>query len=245
MSHVTTGITAVRTIEFDGGLIVRARSAHADKVVQCYVAGELIDWQGAPAEAVEFVLAGVDETDVVFLLATDPDDARTNYWIDAFPAPAQRGNRIELRTPQTIAPYLPGDRWRVSLAAAGDAQADTVVWEQAFYPGGRRACGWGAEFGGGGFGFDGADAAGFGSTFGCGEFGFDCDTLSWRSDPLPPGSYPYAVAVVDEAGNVSTATAGTMTLDTYARCASDLAVASYDRATDTLTLSFAPSEDLS
>ena len=244
MSYSTSDITEIGTSEFDGGLIVRARSGHADKIVQCYVAGELVDWQSSPAEAVEFVLAGVDESDVVFLLAVDPGDAQRSFWSEAFGTPADRGNRIVLETPQTIAPYCPGDRWRVSLGGAGDAQADTIVWEQPFYPVGRRACGWGAQFGGGGFGFDGVDAAGFGNSFGVGEFGFDCEMLSWRSDPMPSGTYPYEVAVVDEAGNVSAATADTITLDTFARCASALAVQSYDKATDTLTLSFSPSEDL-
>jgi len=244
MSTSTSGITEIRTVEFDGGLIVRARSAHDAKVVQCYVAGELVDWQSAPAEAVEFVLAGVDDCDVVFLLAVDPAEAEVCFWAEAFGTPADRGNRIVIETPRTLVPYLPGDRWRVSLGNTGDAQADAVVWEQPFYPAGRRACGWGAQFGGGGFGFDGVDAAGFGGNFGVGEYGFDCEMLSWRSDPMPPGTYPYEAAVVDEAGNVSAATAGTITLDTFARCASALAVQSYDKATDTLTLSFSPSEDL-
>ena len=245
MSVTPDGITAISTVEFDGGLIVRARSAHTDKVVQCYLAGDLVDWQDSPGEGVEFLLAGVDDTDVVFLLAVDPDEARVDHWADSFTTPAARGNRIELATPQTIVPYLPGDRWRISLGDAEAAQADTVVWEQAFYPGGRRACGWGAEFGNGGFGYDGVDAAGFGNSFGLGEFGFDCEMLNWRSDPLAPGTYPYDVTTLDEAGNASSSTSGSLTLDTYARSASALAVQSYNPATDSLTLSFTASEDLS
>lgn len=244
MSATTDGITEIRTVEFDGGLIVRARSAHADKVVQCYLSGDLVDWQGSPAELVEFVLTGVDDTDVLLLAAVDPADARTDVWDEVFAHPETRGNRIELRTPRTIAPYLPGDRWRIRLGTAGEAEADTTVWEQEFYPAGRRACGWGAEFGGGGFGYDGIDAVGFGYGFGHGEYGFDCEMLSWRSDPLPPGTYPYEVAVLDEAGNASAASGGAVTLDTFARSASGLTLQSYDAQTDTLNLTFTPSEDL-
>jgi len=244
MSATTDGITEIRTVEFDGGLIVRARNAHADKVVQCYLSGGLVDWQSSPTELVEFVLTGVDDADVVFLAAVDPADARTDVWDDVFAHPATRGNRIELKTPQTIAPYLPGDRWRIRLGAAGSPQADTTVWEQEFYPFGQRACGWGAEFGGGGFGYDGVDAVGSGNSYGYGEFGFDCEMLSWRSDPLPPGTYPYEVAVLDSAGNASIAAEGTVTLDTFARPASSLTLQSYDAQTETLNLTFTASEDL-
>jgi hypothetical protein len=244
MSYTTDQITDIRTIGFDGGLVLRARSGHGDRVVQCYLAGQLADWQDAPGESVEFVLAGAGETDLIQLLAVDPELARTDLWEEAFAPTATGANRVLLRTPQTIAPYLPGDRWRVCLGSAGQPQADTVVWEQDFYPAGQRACGWGACFGEGGLGWDGRDAPGFGRHFGHGEFGFDCEMLSWRSDPLPPGTYPYKVAVADDAGNESSAATGTVTLDTYARPASHLAVQSYNEPTDTLNLWFTSSEDL-
>ncbi len=245
MSYTAVGITEIRTVEFDGGLVVQARSAHSDKVVQCYVAGKLLDWQDAPAEPVQFVLPGVAESDLIFLLAVDTDEAETDYWDEAFDIPASHGSRIHIRTPQTVAPYLPGDRWRVYLGGAGDAEADTLVWEQAFYPGGRRACGWGAHFSDGGFGWDAVDAKGYGYNLGYGEFGLDCEMLEYESDPMEPRTYPYKVTVVDEAGNPSAATEGTVTLDTYARPAAGLTVESYEKPTDTLRLSFTPSEDLS
>jgi len=245
MSFTEDGITDLRTTEFDGGLIVRARSAHADRVVQCYVAGRLADWQTAPGEDVRFELAGVEETDLIALLAVDPTDAETDWWASAFGASDAHGSRVRLRTPQTIAPYRPADRWRVYLGDAGDEQADALLWDQAVYPAAARACGWGAALGEGGFGWDGRDAAGFGLAFGRGEFGFDCEMLEVVSDPLGPGTYPYRAVVADEAGNVSAATAGEVTLDTFAGCAAALTVQSYDRATDALRLAFAPSKDLS
>ena len=68
--------------------------------------------------------------------------------------------------------------------------------------------------------------------------------LRWTSEPLPPGAYPVTVTVTDAAGNESAATTGTVELETFPRPARDLAVTGYDKDTDTLTLSFTPSEDL-
>lgn len=244
MSYTTAGVTDVRTIESDGALIVQARSAHGDKVVQCYVAGKLLDWQEAPSELANFVLAGVNEFDLIFLLAVDTDQAQTNYWDQAFGVSADYGNRILLRTPQTVA-YLPGHRWRVHLGDAGDAEATRLAWDRDFYPGGRHCGGFGFNFGDGGFGWDGYDCKGFGYYFGYGEFGYDCDMIKALSEPLPPGTYPYEVNISDEGGNESSGTTGTVTLDTYARPAAGLAVSSYTKATDTLALTWTASEDIS
>ncbi|MHC4718666.1 MAG: hypothetical protein ACYS5V_16990 [Planctomycetota bacterium] len=242
MTFTESGITEVRTAAVDGGLLLRARSAHSDKVVQCYLGRRLVDVQVAPAEAVEFRLAGVGATDSIRLLAVDLDAAGTDLFDAAFAH--DHGNRIRVRTPRTIAPYLPGDTWRVCRGDAGDSEAHTQVRRQDVYPNGRYAGGFGFAFGAGGFGWDGADCAGFGRHFGRGEFGFDCDMLTWESPPLPPGAYPVEVTVVDAAGNESAPSAATVTLDACARPASSLAVQSYDPQTDTLVLTFTPSEDL-
>ncbi len=61
--------------------------------------------------------------------------------------------------------------------------------------------------------------------------------------PLPAGTYPVKVTVVDAAGNESTAAEDIATLDTYARSASSLTVDSYDVGTDALTLSWTATED--
>jgi len=151
--------------------------------------------------------------------------------------------RLRVRLPQTIAPYLPTDRWRVYRGGAGDAQADREVLTAPIYPGGRRACGFGSHLDSA-FGYDAAGAAGLGATFGRGEFGFDCDLLTWTSEPLPPGTYPIRVTVLDAVGNESAALETTISLNTYARPARELAVDSYVAATDTLVLTFTLSEDI-
>ena len=242
MAFTKSGITDVRVGEYDGGLIVCARNAHAAKVVQCYVAGVLVDYQPAVEETVRFRLPGVEATDSVRLLAVDTVEGDRDYFDEAFGH--AHGNRIRLRTPQTIVPYLPTDRWVVYCGDAGAGSADVRAWEQDFYPGGRRAGGFGFHFGCGGFGWDGGDARGFGHSFGYGEFGFDCEMVEYETEPLPPGTYTYKVVVMDAAGNESTAVEGTITLDTAARPASGLTVESYDSGTDTLQLSFTASEDV-
>jgi len=244
MSYTTSGISDVRVQEYDGGIRIAARSTHTNKVIQCYASGELVAWQDSPAEDVEFDLAGLSSAHLLLLLAVDVEDAATNYWDDAFGTPSSCGNRIKFRVPQTIAPYRPQDRIRFYRGDAGDADATILVHEQDFYPGGRRCGGFGFHFGYGGFGWDGYDCKGFGYNFGLGEFGFDCEMIEVETVPLPPGEYRWKATVLDAAGNESTAASGTVTLDTYARPASDLAVQSYDKETDALTLSFTGSEDL-
>ncbi len=242
MGWTAAGIADLRISEYDGGVVVRARSTHLDKVVQCYVSGDLVDVQPAPAEAVEFHLPGLTEADGIHLLAVDIGSGGVNYWDAAFGQTG--GNRILVQTPQKLVPYLPGDVWCVYRGEAGEAQAGLLVHSQPYYPGGRRCGGFGCGFGLGGFGWDGWEAKGFGHNFGLGEFGFDCEMLSWRSEPLPPGLYPLKVTVVDEAGNESVAAEAAIELDTFARPASSLAVESYDPLTDTLVLSFTASEDI-
>ncbi|KPK82795.1 MAG: hypothetical protein AMJ81_09290 [Phycisphaerae bacterium SM23_33] len=242
MAFTTSGITDIRVSEYDGGLFVRARNTHPDKVVQCYLAGELVDYQHAVEEAVEFRLAGVGATDGIRLLAVDEGEGGTDYFQEAFGH--TYGNRIRLRTPQKIVPYLPTDKWKLYRGDAGQASADIRIWEQDFYPGGRRCGGFGFHFGHGGFGWDGYDGKGFGYNFGYGEFGFDCEMLEWVTETLPPGTYPYKAMVVDAAGNESAAAGGAIELDTYARPALGLTIQSYNPATDALQMSFTASEDL-
>jgi len=244
MSYTTTGIAYLGAAYTDLGMVVRARTTHADKVIQAYVSGELLCWAWPQDGTVQFALGESLDTEMVFLLAVDPQEAQTNFWNDAFPAAAQHGNRIQVQTPQTIAPYGPGDVWKVYRGGAGEESATVLVHRQEFYPLGLRACGFGAEFGDGGLGWDAAATIGMGYNFGYGEMGFDCEMLRWTSEPLPPGVYPIKVTVEDACGNESAAYETTVTLTTYPRPPRSLAVDSYTRATDTLRLSFTPSEDL-
>ena len=246
MGYTTSGISGVRFREFDGGLIVRAHSSHTDKVVQCYVGGQLVGWQATPGERVEFVLPMPSANEPVFLLAVDTAEASTDYFDEAFPEAASRGNRIKFAIPRLLSGYLPDDRLLIYRGDAGEGtgEADRLLYDEPYYPGGRRSGGFGFNFGEGGFGWDGKDAVGFGFNFGYGEFGFDCEMIEYETPPLPPGTYPYKVQVRDAAGNVSTAASGTITLNTYPRPARDLTVQSYDSGTDELVLSWTESEDI-
>ena len=235
MTPTTAGITIERVAHHGGRVLLRAGSAHDDRVLQCYVSGRLAAAQAAPQSPWTCELAALADTDVVALVAVDPASAHVNVWAEVFGASVP-ANRLRVRLPQTIAPYAPRDRWRVYLE-------DTVVHTGAIYPGGRRACGFGAHLGDG-FGWDAHDAAGWGRSWGAGEWGFDCELLQWVSDPLPPGAHAVAVTVLNAAGVESPAFETTPVVTSYARPAHDLAVAAYDHTTDTLTLSFTESEDL-
>jgi len=242
MSYTTTGITVLAASVEGGRLLIRVANAHADKVLQCYVNGILAAAQSAPESVWTCELAPLAATDLVALLAVDPAEAACNFWGAAFDG-TLAANRLRVRLPQTIVPYRPSGRWRVYRGEAGDGEAELEAYTAPVYPGGRRACGFGAHLGSA-FGYDGAGAAGLGATFGVGEFGFDCDLLTWTSKPLPPGTYPIRVTVLDAAGNESAALETTVSLNTYARPARGLAVDSYVAATDTVVLTFTPSEDI-
>jgi len=244
MGYTTSGITITGVDEFDGGCVIRARNTNSDKVVQCYLNGELYQWQPTPAEYVEFILPSLEAGEIWFLLAVDLGEETTDYWADAFGVSEDYGNRIEMAVPQVIAPYQPHDRIAFYRGDAGDGAAALKVHEQAFYPGGRRACGFGSFFGYDGFGWDGHDAVGWGYNWGVGEWGFDCEMILYETPPLPPGVYPYKVIITDPAGNDSSPTSGNITLSTYARPCSGLTVAAYNKGTDTLDLSWTASEDM-
>jgi len=243
MSYTTSGITFLGAAEHDGGVIVRAGVAHADKVLQLYVSGRLAAWAVPEHGTAELELPVLRPSDVLFFLAVDLDEAAGDFFDQAFPAGAANGNRIRVCTPQRICGYEPGDRWQVYRGDAGDAVATILAHEQDFYPQGRGACGYGSVYGYS-YGYDGADARGYGHHYGLGEYGFDCDVLEWVSDPLPPGTYPIRVAVEDEHGNASTAYETSVTLNTYPRPAGGLTVDSYDPQTDTLELSWTQSPDI-
>ena len=244
MSYTTEGIEIIESSAHDLGRVLRAHVVHADKHVQCYVSGHLVAWRSPVNGIVEFVLAEPAEEDTVFLLAVDDGETTTNYWTEAFENASGRPNRLTVRTPQHMLSYGPGDRWKVYSGLAGESSAAALVHEQAFYPGGRHSGGWGKDWGYGGWGFGGFDCTGWGSNWGLGEWGFDCDMLIWTSDPMAPGVYPVKVTVEDQWGNESDPYETTITLPAAPRGAGELTVASYDKATDTITLTFTESEDV-
>jgi len=236
MSYFTGGITIADDRGFDGGRRLSVRTTHSDKVIQCYVSGVLAAWAAPRQGGVEFVLSQSAATDLVWLLAVDPSGAEVNYWDDAFPADAARVNRIKVQSPQLSLAYMPGDVWKVSVDGA-------AAHAQAFFPGGRRAGGYGIGYGDA-YGFDASGAKGYGANFGRGEYGFDCEMLTWTSEPMAPGVYSVQVLVASIRGNDSPPSITEVKLSSYARPASGLTVDSYDPAGDSLGFSFTESEDI-
>lgn len=208
--------------------------------VQCYLAGVLVASKQPSGESVEFDLPVVDGMDVVFLLAVDADSAETDYFDDAFPASSSRGNRIVLKV-STSPDNEVGDLVRYYRGDAGDASAGTKIDEREMFPAGRRAGGWGENWGY--YWGIGPFGPGWGYNWGY-VWGYGADVLEFKTDPLPPGTYPVKATIVDRAGNESTDTTASVVLNTYARPASGLTIDSYVKGTDTLTLSWTASEDI-
>jgi hypothetical protein len=243
MAYTDSNITVIAANAYDGGLRLRVHNGNAGYRLQGYIDGNLVGWQTAPGASWEFSAPLRGSSSIIYLLAVDEANLRTNYWAAAFPDTAE--HRLDVKMAQTVAPFLPTDKWRVYRGDAGDASATTKVHEALVYPSGQFACGFGAYFGSGGFGWDAAGAKGFGYSFGLGEFGIDCQMIHWRSDPLPRGTYPVKATIVDAAGNESTASTGSITLPGYARPVADLTVTSYTSGSDTLVLGWTESGDVS
>jgi hypothetical protein len=242
MSITEDGISVLCAAARAGGLLLTLGNAHADKVLQCYVNGVLAAWQKVPESAWTCELAGVSGLDDVFVLAVDAADGAVSFWSQVSAARPVR--RLRVRLARTIVPYLPGDRWRIYRGQAGSAAATTLAAQIPIRDGASSGVGFGYHFGQGGFGWDGRAAAGFGVNFGTGEFGFDAADALWQSEPLPPGTYPLKVTILDAVGNESPAATAAVALAAPPRPASNLKVTQYVSATDTLTFTFTPSEDI-
>ena len=238
MAYYTTGITVVGWEDFDGGVLLRATSTQAGKAVQCYLSGQLRAWQSPVNGEVQFLLPVMLATDTLFLLAVDPANADTDYFDDAYTIAATYANRISVSTPRLMG-LGRGLTFRVYRGDAGDASADTLVHEESYYDG--RETGYGFQYGEV-YGY-GPAYAGYGFGYGA-NYGFGSDNLEWVSEPLPPGAYPVKITVVDAAGNESTAATDTVTLTTYPRPATAMSITSYDIDTDTLTLGWTASPDI-
>lgn len=202
--------------------------------VQWYVAGGLIGYSVATNGRVSFTDGTIGATDPIFPLAVDGGDVETDFWSDAFPQAASAGNRIKVTVATTEDMKL-GWRWRIAIDG-------TTVHEADIYPNGEGAGGYGVSYGmayghgpfGGGYGIA------YGVNYGHGG-GI---TLEWISEPQWIGTYAVSVYIIDENGNVSSATAENVTIATYARPAADLVVAGYVSGTDTLSLTWTESEDI-
>jgi hypothetical protein len=213
-------------------------------VVQCYLAGELAGWQTPADGAVRFVLPQAGPNDAISLLAVERGDERTDYADLVFVPAEPRGSRIRVALRRDL---LDGraatDVWRVHRGEPGGSEADILLHAGPVYPGGFGACGWGNDWGHGGWGFSGSAAPGWGSVWGY-TWGFGIDYLETISDPLPRGVYVIGAEIEDAHGNVSPAFEASVLVEGFPAPATDLAVSSYDPATDTLALSMTPSKDI-
>ncbi|MFW6061844.1 MAG: hypothetical protein ACOC93_03455 [Planctomycetota bacterium] len=242
MSYLIDGIRAMYIEPFDLGLQVRAEVDGNVSAVQCYLAGELADWQLVDGGAVAFVLPAPGPTEQIALLAVDASDVETNYAAEALPDDGFTG-RIVLDIPRRMA-HRPGECVRIYVGDAGTSVADELLLEAEIHPAGRGSGGFGFGFGGCGFGFDAEQAVGFGWSFGQGEFGFDCETLRWASEPMAPGTYPIRAATISPDGDETRGATQLVDVHGPPRPAADLAIADYDATTDTLQLTWTASEDL-
>lgn len=244
MTYWTTDITIVRIDETDLGLTVTATTAHTGRIVQCYLAGELVCWQSPSDGRVQFFLPQAGPDDPILLLAVEVGDERTDYFQDAFVGSARCGNRLTVTLRRDLLDgRAPTDKWRIFRGIAGASLADMLIHKAPVFPAGQGATGWGFSWGDGGWGLSGSGAPGWGVTWGW-TWGFGIDHLTYVSDPLDRGLYPIRVEIIDAHGNVSPAFEAVAGIDGYAAPADDLAVASYDPTTGTLVLSMTSSKDI-
>jgi len=244
MAYYATDITISRIDEIDLGLVVTAHTQHPDRIVQCYVSGDLVAWQQPEDGVVCFVLQQAASNAPILLLAVDTENKTTDYWSDAFGTADTYGNRIQVDMTLAVSDARkPGDKWRVYRGAKGGASATTKLHEADVFPGGRGAYGWGFNWGSGAWGYSASNTPGWGYNWGY-DWGFGVDYLRYITPPLVRGTYPIKVEVEDLAGNVSTASESIVVVDTYARPADDLAVSAYTQGSDTLALTQTPSEDI-
>jgi len=202
--------------------------------VQFYAAGSLKGYAVAVDGQVTFADGTIGSIDPIFPLAVDGADVDIDFWTDAFPQAATAGNRVSVSVTTTEDMKI-GYRWRVAIDG-------TTVHEADIYPNGDGAAGYGVGYGvvyG-----HGAFGGGYGNAYGQNYGHGGGIVLQWISEPQFIGTYAVSVYIIDENGNVSTATTENVTLATYARPATDLAVAGYVLATDTLSLTWTESEDI-
>jgi len=202
--------------------------------VQFYAAGSLKGYAVAVDGQVTFADGTIGSIDPIFPLAVDGADVEIDYWTQAFPQAASAGNRISVQLATTEDIKI-GYRWRVTLDGVKVHEADV-------YPSGDGAGGYGVAYGVA-YGH-GPFGGGYGNAYGVNYGHGGGIVLEWISEPLFIGTYDIGVFVIDENGNVSTATTENVTLATYARPATDLVVAGYVLATDTLSLTWTESEDI-
>lgn len=243
MAYTTERIAIVSDVAYDMGRLVRLACSQAGKVVQAYVAGRLQQAQQPSEGTCEFFLFDVSEAEVLFFLAVDPPEAQRNFWPEAFPEAAVRGNRLRVRLPQWRT-YGLHDVMEIRRSRAGQSDADVLVHRQDIFPNGRGAAGWGlGGFGLGGYGHDAANCPGFGWGYGH-QYGMGCEFIEVITESMAPGQYMVRAVVKDALGNESSPVEQVVTLNTYPRPAGALRIAYYEANTDTIGLAWTASPDI-
>jgi hypothetical protein len=239
MGWYTDAIESLWIQKAPGQTLVRATTGRSTPV-QCYVSGRLLRWQYPDQGGVCFELPELAERESIALLGVEEGCQEQDFFTQAFPqAPAER---IRAEIPRRLKDP-PGSSIRISIGAPGSQVADRVAGQIPIHPNGRMPGGLGQSLQGA-FGFDGTDSPGLSGAFGLGEWGFDARALTWSSEPLGPGTYPVRIEVIDADGNASAPQDSQVTLHSYAAGASEAQIQQYHRDTDTLELSWTPSEDL-
>lgn len=256
MALITNGIDKVRAFELPAGIwadgvsfagprvaLVTWRSSWADKFYQVYVnsryAGVTVDTE---QRQMVVQLPRSSSTGVrIEVFAVEAEDASSDFSGELNETDAASGRvQISMLREQS----LPAGS---TLQIYFDNGTGTIDYDNplndspiSVWPVWQDKTGFGmSRFGFSDFGFDASAAIGFGKgNFGYGEFGLDADTIEWVSEQLLAGVYKFAVKVIDEVGNESSASeTGEITVIPAATPADQLAVSSFNKVTNQLVLS--------
>jgi hypothetical protein len=256
MGLISNGIERVRAFELAGGIwadgdsvdvprlaLVRWYSSWSDKLYQVYVngrfAGTTVDYE--QREMAVHVPTSFTTAVRIEVFAVEPADSVRDFSADIYLVNGECGRvRIRLLRRQGL-PHS-GTLRIYSNGGSGAVDYNNVIsespfniWRQWQDKGGFGLC----CFGESDFGYDCSAAIGFGKgAFGSGEFGLDAEVFEWVGGTLERGVYKFGVRVVDEAGNIGSATESEeITVIPAARPAGEVNVISFDKEIDQLVLS--------
>lgn len=255
MSLISEGIDKVTAVEIPAGIwqdgtyvaipriaLVRWRSSHSDMLHQVYVNGQ---FAGATIDAeqrqmVVQIPSSFESAVRIEVFAVEVEQAHIDFSGELSEPPAGSGRvKMSLLRSQnlpaasTFNVFSDGDSGQIDYDQPLN-DCPIQIWPSWMDKAGFAM----ARFGLGDFGWEGAAAVGFGKgVFGSAEFGLDADTIEWVSQPLPAGAYKFAVKVLDQVGNESTASEiGPVTVTPAARGAEGLTILSFNPQTNELVL---------
>jgi hypothetical protein len=184
------------------------------------------------------VLTSFDEAVRIEVFAVEPEEADVDF-SDTLDSAGGESGRVKITLLRSQRLPIVG-RFRVYWdGGTGEIDYSGPVGEGPIWACRQDKAGWGlSRFGGSDFGRDLSAGVGWGkSGFGRGEFGVDADTVEWVSPALGAGVYKFAVKVVDEAGNESSAVeTEEVTMVPGVRPAEGLRTESFNKETNELVL---------